>query len=477
MAAKRILIVEDEPDISALIRQFLERFGYEVVATAATGEQALAHAERLQPDLALMDISLGGKLDGVEVAKRIFTRFGIPVVFVTGLSDDETIERSQAARAFGYVLKPFRPADLKSSIDLAFTKHADESRLRRIEQSFGAAIKSIGDGVIAADQQGAVTFLNPVAETLTGWRLTDALGRPLEEVFPVSLAPSDADSDARAVARAPLPQSSLVARDGTCRPIECTAAPIRNDAGETTGQVVVFRDISERREREEELNHSRDQLRLLAAHLQGVREEERTRIAREVHDQLGQMLTGLRMDVGWMEKQIEALGNAAARAPLNAKLASMVTLLEQMVKTVRRIAAELRPGVLDDLGLVPALEWQAREWQERTGIPCAVLAELGGLKVAPEPGTALFRIFQETLTNVARHAGATQVNARLRVESAGLVLEVCDNGRGVTPDEVRQSKSLGLLGMRERAKMLGGEFRIVGEPKRGTTVTVQIPVA
>jgi len=155
----------------------------------------------------------------------------------------------------------------------------------------------------------------------------------------------------------------------------------------------------------------------------------------------------------------------------------MYTLLDEMVKTVRRISAELRPGVLDDLGLVPALEWQAREWQERTGIECAVTSEVGAIQIGREPGTALFRIFQETLTNVARHAGATKVTSGLRCEDGAILLEIRDNGRGVTADEVRHSKSLGLLGMRERAKMLGGEFRIAGEPARGTTVTVRIPAA
>jgi len=183
----------------------------------------------------------------------------------------------------------------------------------------------------------------------------------------------------------------------------------------------------------------------------------------------------LRMDVAWIEKQVETLDDKTARPPLGSKLTSMFTLLDQMVKTVRRISAELRPGVLDDLGLVPALEWQAREWQERTGIECAVSSEPGVVQVAREPGTALFRIFQETLTNVARHAGASKVDARLRVEAGSMVLEVRDNGRGVTAEEVRNSKSLGLLGMRERAMMLGGEFRIAGEPARGTIVTVRIP--
>jgi signal transduction histidine kinase len=187
------------------------------------------------------------------------------------------------------------------------------------------------------------------------------------------------------------------------------------------------------------------------------------------------MLTGLKMDLSWIERRLPAIADEAARQPLAGKARSMVELLDQMVKTVRKISAELRPGVLDDLGLLPAMEWQAREWEARTSIECKVVSDLGERPVSPDCDTALFRIFQETLTNVARHAQATQVHARLGIEAGELVLEIKDNGRGITEEEQRHTRSFGLLGMKERATMLGGEFSIRGAPGKGTTVQVKIP--
>lgn len=460
MSATRILIVEDEAAVADLIRRFLARSGYEVTAVVTTGEEALVEAARLLPDLVLMDITLGSALDGVQAADLISRRFDLPVVFLTGLTDDETIRRAQEARAFGYVVKPFRQEDLKTSIDLALAKHADESRLRRVEQSFSAAIKSIGDGVITTDAGARVTYLNPVAESLTGWKLAEARGQALEEVF--HAAPGAGR------------QAMLRTQTGRETPVEANAAPIVNDAGETIGRVLVFRDITHRRVAEEELNRSRDQLRSLAARLESTREEERTRIAREVHDQLGQMLTGLRMDASWINKRVGACTDAALREPLSERLGSMIELLDDTVKTVRRIASELRPGVLDDLGLPAALDWQAREWQARTGVGCTLTC-VTTPAVPPEAATALFRIFQETLTNVARHAKATAVTARLAHEAGALLLEVRDNGCGVTDEGLRRAKSLGLVGMKERAAMIGGEFCIAGAPGGGTMVTVRVP--
>jgi two-component system sensor histidine kinase UhpB len=462
MTTTRILIVEDEAPIADLIRRFLTRSGYEVSAAVSTGEEALVQAARLSPDLALMDITLAGDLNGIQTAELLLGRFDIPVVFLSGLADDATIERSRDARAFGFVVKPFRQEDLKTSIDLALAKHADESRLRRVEQSLGAAIKSIADGVITADSRATVTFLNPAAESLTGWKLAEAVGQPLDDVF--QAAPGAGR------------QAILRTHTGRETPIEYVAAPILNDSGVPAGRVLVFRDITQRRIAEEELNRSRDQFRSLAAHLQTVREEERARIAREVHDQLGQMLTGLRMDATWLVKRIQALPDPANREALASRMASMGALLDETVLTVRRIASELRPGALDDLGLAAALEWQAREWQARTGIECVVTCGQPSLNPSPESATALFRIFQETLTNVARHAKATRVTATLGAEGGALRLEICDNGRGISDEELRRTKSLGLVGMRERAAMLGGEFSIRGEPGSGTTVKVRLPL-
>jgi DNA-binding response OmpR family regulator len=182
MASERILVVEDDQAVADLIARYLKRSGYEVAACVGTGEEAFHQAERTRPHLALMDIGLRGALDGVQTAERLRARFDIPVVFLTGLADDATIKRSQDAKAFGYVLKPFRQEDLRTSIDLALSKHQVESKLRRIEGWFTAAIKSIADAVITTDDSAHITFLNPVAEALLGWRLDETLGRPLEQV-------------------------------------------------------------------------------------------------------------------------------------------------------------------------------------------------------------------------------------------------------------------------------------------------------
>jgi signal transduction histidine kinase len=210
--------------------------------------------------------------------------------------------------------------------------------------------------------------------------------------------------------------------------------------------------------------------------LQRVREEERKRISREIHDELGQMVTGLKMDVAWIDKRIAALPESESTAALSDKVHSMLGLLDEMVKSVRKIAAELRPGVLDDLGLVPAIEWQAREWEVRTGIECRLTSALRDVKVPPELGTALFRIFQETLTNVARHSQATRVDVRLESQGESLWMELDDNGRGILESETRQAHSFGLVGMKERAAMLGGEFQISGQPGHGTRVNVRLPL-
>jgi signal transduction histidine kinase len=228
---------------------------------------------------------------------------------------------------------------------------------------------------------------------------------------------------------------------------------------------------AERRQAVESLRKSHKQLRALSVYLQYVREDERIRISRQVHDELGQALTGLKMDLYWL----------ANRLPKNLRVAqekarAMSAHIDSTIQTVRRISTELRPGILDDLGLAAALEWQAQEFQRRTGMRCRVRTEVTETCFAQELNTAFFRIFQETMTNVIRHARATRVEVVLREDEGYLLMEVKDNGRGISTDEITNTKSIGLLGMRERAALLGGELHITGQAGRGTSVTVKIPL-
>jgi signal transduction histidine kinase len=228
---------------------------------------------------------------------------------------------------------------------------------------------------------------------------------------------------------------------------------------------------TQRRRAEEQLRDSHEQLRALSVYLQSVREEERTRIAREVHDELGQALTSCKLDLSWIAHRLPREPRALLQ-----KARQLSDGLDATIGTVRRISSELRPGVLDHLGLIAAIEWQSNEFQNRTGIKCEVRANVRDANFPQELNTAFFRIFQETLTNIIRHAGATHVSVRLKQSDGHIILHVKDNGRGISESDL-SSGSLGLLGMRERAALLGGQFKISRMPKAGgTQVTVSIPI-
>jgi len=229
---------------------------------------------------------------------------------------------------------------------------------------------------------------------------------------------------------------------------------------------------SQHRRAEEQLRESHRQLRALSVYLQTVREEERTRIAREVHDELGQALTSCKLDLSWIASKLPR-----DLKPLLEKARALTSHIDSTIQTVRRISSELRPGVLDHLGLVAALEWQANEFQNRTGIQCDVSNNLKEMPLDQDLSTTLFRIFQETLTNVIRHAGATRVFVDLTQADERITLEVKDNGRGISRKDVSNGKSMGLLGMRERAALLGGMFRISRLVRgHGTRVCVSFPL-
>jgi PAS domain S-box-containing protein len=233
-------------------------------------------------------------------------------------------------------------------------------------------------------------------------------------------------------------------------------------------------DVTERKRTEERLRQSYEELRALSARLRAAREEESARIAREVHDQVGQMLTALRLDVDWLERQLTSPA-PPERAALAGKLRGMSQLLDLAVDAVHRIISELRPGILDQLGLEAAVEWYVGEFEKRTGISCRVLSTMAGATLSPDQATALFRILQEALTNVARHAAATAVDIRLAAEAGRVTLEIADNGTGIPEEKIGDSRSVGLLGMRERARALAGDMVVLPNPAGGTTVKASLP--
>jgi PAS domain S-box-containing protein len=260
--------------------------------------------------------------------------------------------------------------------------------------------------------------------------------------------------------------------DGTPVRIEGHYLCVYDEQGRITGHLGIQRDITDRHRAAEEIAESREQLRALAARLETVREEERTRIARELHDELGQALTGLKLDLAWIERRL----SRHTQAELAERSANLLERLDEVMVSVRRIITELRPSVLDQLGLAEAIEWQAQEFATRTGLDLDLALDCDAPSPPSHVASAVFRMLQETLTNVARHARATRVRIVLRIDHDALSLDVSDNGRGITAEEERGAHSLGLLGLRERALACGGSVSIKGRAGEGTTVALRLPL-
>jgi PAS domain S-box-containing protein len=347
--------------------------------------------------------------------------------------------------------------------------------MRESAARLNGIIQSAMDGIITVDERQHIVIFNPAAEQMFACAAADVLGTPLEQFIPSRFrdrhhAYIEQFGETGVTTRRMGGQSEITGlrANGEEFPLEASISQVV--VGGKRLFTVILRDIAERKGAERELEESREELRRLSASLQAVREEEKTRIARELHDELGQALTGLKMDLAQLVSQ---LGPEQSDAVNRAK--SMHSLLDSTVASVRRIATELRPLMLDDLGLVPTIEWLAHDFSQRTGVAVELQLPAADFDVEPELSTAVFRVLQESLTNVARHADASRVGVALTGSRGGIELRVQDNGRGISPSAAHGTKTLGLLGMRERTAMLGGKFILESEPGVGTTIVMTIP--
>lgn len=325
-------------------------------------------------------------------------------------------------------------------------------------------------GYHSLDPKGRIVRMNDTELAWLGYRREEVLGRPFTDfITPEGRATFEMGfPQFKETGRSRSLEYEMVRKDGTTMPVLLSTTAVRDERGEfLLSRAMVF-DLAERK-RAEELRQSRKLLRQLAAHNEMAREEERKRIAREVHDELGQKLTALQLEVSLLQSQ---LGDA--KQALGKKVGSILNLIETTMETVRTIASDLRPAVLD-LGLIAAIEWQMQDFEQRTGIPCGLVTNIDEIELDDRRATAIFRILQESLTNVTRHANATQVTVSLRLSQGILAMTVEDDGVGIQPENTARPKSFGLAGIRERAFMLGGAVSIEGLPGRGTVVSVTIP--
>ena len=354
-----------------------------------------------------------------------------------------------------------------------------EEVLRERERKYHSLFDSSHDVIVLVDATGNILEINRRGEHVTGYSQSELrhmntlqhLVHAEDHALVQDVLTDVVQGQAREYA------VRWRTKTGRIVHLEGVSIPRFSASGEFLSTLCTLRDSTERRRAEEQLQATSEQLRALSARLRLAREEEGARIARELHDELGAALTRLKWDLEEMETTIAVAGNAGSLSALRDKVATMTTLIDETINTVRRISAELRPRLLDELGVVAAIEWQAQQFQARTGIICQFDALLDNGDMSPEHATALFRILQEALTNILRYAQATQVTITLAEEAGAYVLEVRDNGRGITEAERTGSRSLGLLGMRERAQLIGGTLDLTGLAGKGTVLTVRMPLA
>jgi PAS domain S-box-containing protein len=353
----------------------------------------------------------------------------------------------------------------------------NEEMLARSEARLRGILDSAMDAIITVDERQHVVLFNAAAEEVFRCTRAEAVGAPLEWFIPPRFRAGHGDlvrrfgeagSASRRMGHARVVMGQR--RDGEEFPIEASISQVVEE-----GQryyTVILRDVTERTRAEEALRRSRGEIEELALAASTAREQEKSRIARELHDELGQALTALKLDVAWLREHT----GPGAEATLE-KLRAMQLLLDGTVASARRISADLRPLMLDDLGLTAAAEWLVDSFTNRTGIACELVVGQGDLDLPDPHATAVFRVLQECLTNVAKHAEALQVEATLERTGEEIVLTVSDDGRGFDPAEPRGPGSYGLVGLKERALLLGGDVRIDSAPGKGTRIEVTLPTS
>lgn len=363
--------------------------------------------------------------------------------------------------------------------DISQEKQAEEA-LRRAEERYRNIFENAVEGIFQTTTDGRYLAVNPALARLYGFATPQEMIAMVTDIArQVYVDPKRRDEFIRLMQTEEEVfgfESQIRRKDGSIIWISENVRVVRDASEAIVGYEGMVENISQRKEAEEQLQQSLDRLRTLSGRLEVVREEERARIARELHDELGVWLTGLKIDLSRVNAMVGEGDGSKLRRKVSEKIRAMIEQVDGTITAVQRIVSELRPAVLDDLGLVAALEWQCEDFQRLTGIACTCTSTAEDIAIEAERATTVFRICQEALTNVARHAHATAVRVSLQEQDGSLLLRVSDNGDGVPDHKIADPQSFGLLGMKERAALLGGDVTIARNSEKGTAITMRLPV-
>jgi len=480
----RVLMVEDSADDAELILDILREDGFDVdslrIETAAAMEDALDGGNW---DVILSDYNLPNFSAAEALAVSKNRKLDLPFIIVSGCIGEEAavalmragahdfVMKESAARLVPAVHRGLLETETRRQFNLAqIALRRSEARLRAIASNLPSVVYQFLKRVDGASLFTYVSDGSLELFALSPGAIQDDAGLLLNLILAGDRASYHQSMTASASKLSTWTWEGRI-RNGSengIKWISLRASPRKTSQGAVLWDGIMT-DITQNKLAEIEVKHSHEQLAELSSYLQNVKERERARISREIHDDLGGTLTAIKIDLLWLHNRL-----LEERQDLQEKVDSMDLLVDRAIEVTRRIASDLRPGILD-FGIVAAIEWQAREFQSRTGIRCEAASASEEISLDPDLSVNVFRIFQETLTNVTKHANASMVHVTIEASDGWLDLEVHDNGRGITRDDMSKPKSFGIRGMLERARNLGGNIEISGAPGQGTTLSVRLP--
>lgn len=447
----------------------LRKNGYPSVAVES-GEVAIDRfGEDRTIDMVLVDIELGPGLDGVDTARKLLLIRPVPVLFLTGHADSETIERAATVPHYGYVEKNTSELVLIQAIEMAYRLHDAHRQTRREKENLRATLESVSDAILVTDRTGRIVSCNAGVSTHFDYDVENLIGRWCASIAPAKHRKVHWEAFERALERGSWTIETVCARsDGTVVPVEASFRARADVDGRAMGCVEVVRDLTARREYERRLEDQREELQRLARHLQRAREDQTAFIAREIHDELGQSLSSMEMHLTILET---TLAGTKAHEAIRT-LSELRKILNRTLDTTRRLVDELRPMVLDQSGLVEALTVFVRGYSDYETPSVELRTEIDSAHVDREESLAVYRIVQEAVTNAMKHANASRIV--VRVTEADGVVRVIVSDDGVGFDLAAVPPSHGILGMRERALSCGCELSIDSRPGRGTEVSIRL---
>lgn len=476
-SALKLLLLEDEIDDVELIQRFLSRSGLKFESVIASDKSEFKTAIKGNIfDAILADNSLPqfSSIDALRCLHEL--DIDTPFILVTGAVSEEFAVDIIHKGADDYILKnnlARLPASITRAIEKRKSKReklAAEKALVKSEKRYRTLFQRNLAGIYQSSMSGEIIDCNIAFCKMLGFQTA----AELRQVPAKDLYFSDDDRNSfisRLQNEKHLFNYEVLLKQKNGDPLYAleNISLIDDDCGQIIEGIII--NITERKKAEDELRQTNLELRELSSHLQNVREEERIQIARDIHDELGQQLTGLLMAVHFLTKKIPPDDDTA-----RAKYADILALIEQIVKSVRTISTNLRPNVLDDFGLIEALKWQSREVEARFGIKIIFTSDFPEMEIPAGISTGLFRIYQEALTNAVRHANAHIINGSLRIQKDKMILEIKDDGKGIDMNAGPKKKSFGLLGIKERVFVLNGHYELKSKPGEGTHLTISVPL-